>query len=281
MRIYITSDLHLGVDAKGDKIVEKLAQYVSQIGTKDDVLLIAGDIGSDDVSIANCLQLFRSFPGKKLAIAGNHDIWVARRRDTSLERYKRLSDIFSANGFHALEDEPVVLNGIGFAGAMGWYDRSFQDKIRVPNWYYELKSFPGKGTWNDANNVKWPFIDEQAVDWQVARLEQQLEALKTAGVSRMIVGIHHVPTKKLLFHPRWLLSKTMRFFNTFLGSERFAELLEANNHVVEHVVCGHIHRAADTKRNGVHYHSIGGGYKNKQLVTLDESFCVTRKMFSI
>ncbi len=279
MRIFIASDLHLGVSAQGDKSFRSLAKYVNEHGTEDDVLMILGDIGIDDVFVQKALQHFQDFRGKKLAIAGNHDVWVAQKRDTSSLRYHRQSAIFRFNGFHPLEDEPIVFGDIGFAGAMGWHDRTFRDEIGIPDVNYELKTFPKGEVWLDAHRVNWPYTDKEVVEMQLERLHAQLEALKASGVTRMIVGMHHVPTKELLFHPRWLLSKKMRFFNTFLGSQRFGTLLEADRSIPKLVFCGHIHRSANVIKPNIRYHSVGGSYASKQLIILDESLKMRRKSF--
>ncbi len=265
MRCFFTSDLHYGVNAKGDRSVEALALHACTTGKKDDVLLIGGDIATDDAHIRSCLALFAGFPGKRAAIAGNHDVWMEDERD-SLQRYMGLPALFREGGFHPLEEEPFIAGGIGFAGAMGWYDLTFRDEeINVPLSAYRTKAYPGPDPelWGDAICARWEGDDSDVTAWQLSRLERQLKLL--AGTSETVVLLHHVPTKRLLTRPRFLVPKKWRFMNAFLGSERLAETVRqlAPNSLV---VNGHIHMSGSVRVGDTDFLSIGGDYQSKQLV---------------
>ncbi|HTM68025.1 MAG TPA: metallophosphoesterase [Candidatus Binatia bacterium] len=278
MKTFFASDLHYGVNGQGNAAVRALATHLrSPNASRDDVLVLVGDIATDDKALRACLRLFREFPGRKLAVAGNHDVWV-EGEESSWTRYRRLSAIFRAAGFHPLEDEPIVIGGTAFAGSMGWYDYSFRDEeIGMPFRAYEKKTLPGAEhpLWNDANLVRWGMSDQDVTRWQAERLERHLSAL--AGSDDIVLAIHHVPTKRLLFHPRCLVPRETRFANAFLGSERFAEI--ACLHRVALVVNGHIHMAGDARIGETRFASIGGDYRGKQLIVRDRGRLV-RSMFT-
>jgi predicted phosphohydrolase len=272
---YFISDLHYGVNRKGDACVARLAERLRGEASAKDVLFLGSDLGTDDATVAACLGLFRSFPGRRFGILGNHDVWV-EPGDTSLARHARLQKLLDEEGFHPLERRSAVVDGWGLVGAMGWYDYSFRDPIGVPDASYREKRDPDTGfvVWNDARFVRWEMSDEEATEWQVQTLRARLAEL--AGVERILALVHHVPHKDLLFHPRFLVPRRWRFANAFLGSNRLAEVLEADSRVRE-VVNGHIHTARSARHARVRYHSIGGDYVVKQILAFDGR-CWVRSM---
>ncbi|MDD2786147.1 MAG: metallophosphoesterase [Patescibacteria group bacterium] len=265
--LYVTSDLHYRLDAQGDKATENLAQFVNNRSTRSDTLCIAGDIGSSDESIADCLALFAGFKGFKCAIAGNHDIWT--EEGDSLEHWKRLPDIFLKRDFWPLEAAPRVLGNLGLAGTIGWYDYSFRDEsLGVPIEAYRAKQcdrFPG--IWNDALYVRWSHSDESFTALTLDKLHRQVVSLENSGASEIIVLMHHLPTKKLLL-PSWLVPKAWRFNNAFLGSDCYATML-AQHPRVRCVVSGHSHLRRTAEVDGRLYAGIGGDYLYKDLLTWD------------
>ena len=266
MCIYITSDLHLGVSVRGDRTVGGLARFLERRGTPEDILIVAGDIATDDEHILQCLRLFHGFPGQKAAIAGNHDVWVEPNTITSLARYQGLPGLFRQAGFHPLEELPLLHGQVGFAGALGWYDYSFSDaRLNLPSEMYVQK--PG---WSDGQYVQWGCSDSEVVEQQLRQLEVQLQWLQQQ-VKEVVVVMHHVPAFQLLSFPwaRWLVPRQWRYLNAFLGSERFQELFGQYRRLVRTVVCGHIHLAHAARVNGQKYVSIGSTYEGKQLLILE------------
>ncbi len=278
MKVFMASDLHFGVGERGNRSVQALAAHVCARGRENDVLLLGGDLATDDDSITSCLSLFASFPGKRAAIAGNHDVWKEDQRN-ALERYRGLPSLFKAAGFHPLEEEPFIVNDVGFAGAMGWYDLSFRDEgIGVPAEAYRKKVYPGpeSAIWGDAIHADWGCSDEEVAEWQRSRLERQLRQI--AGTRETVVLTHHVPTKCLLKWPRFLVPKVWRFLNAFLGSERLGDTIRR---IAPHslVVSGHIHMSGDAKKGATRFVSIGGDYDEKQLV-VKEGDAIRRLAFA-
>ena len=267
MRFHFISDLHYGLRRVGDESVRALARSLEDVAAGDG-LLIGGDLGTGDAEVAACLALFSRFPGPKFAIAGNHDVWV-EAGESSWDRYRRLSDILRASGFHPLEDEPAIVGDVGLVGSLGWYDYSFRDDaLGIALTHYQQKIYPGweRPLWRDALRVCWGMSDADVTRWQVERLTKHLARLQ--GVSSVIALLHHVPSKQLLAHPRAMLPPLLRFANAFLGSGALADPLLADARV-RLVVSGHIHRAGEHRLGGTRFVSIGGSYHDKQCVTFD------------
>lgn len=268
MTVYATSDLHYGHSMKGDRAVCALAKHLSRVGQENDQLLIGGDLAVDDGSILECLNLFKSFPGSRMAVAGNHDIWVnPDEKRNSWERYEGLSDIFRTANFHSLEDAPLCIGDRAFVGTIGWYDYSFMDDIGVSLEDYERKeSERVRGGWRDAKYVRLPFDDNAMTEKMVNRLLAQLESVR--GAREVIVLTHHLVTKKLLFHPRWLVPMRWRFMNAFLGSSSIGRVITRFGNV-RRVICGHLHFHKTVRENDVEITSVGGDYEAKMLLAID------------
>jgi len=268
MTIYACSDLHYGHCRKGDAAVRSLARHLLDIGRESDQLLVGGDIATCDATITSCLDLFSAFPGQRMAIAGNHDVWVLpEEQRNSWDRYERLPDLFRAAGFHPLEESPIEVNERVFVGSMGWYDYSFQDEIGIPIEEYRAKrSSRVGGMWGDAYYARLPCNDVAMTEIMVERLRTALEQVKDAA--EVIVLTHHLPSKGLLFHPRCLVPKRWRYLNAFLGSRALGQVITRFSNV-RHVVCGHIHAHKSIRENGIRMTSIGGGYQSKMLLCLD------------
>lgn len=277
MRTFCVSDLHFGHDDWGDRSIDALARHVRLAGGPDDVLIAIGDHAVDDQGIITCLSKFHGFRGKTLAVAGNHDVWVGSDGDSWL-RYLGLADVFKEAGFRPLEVEPVVIGDTAFVGSMGWYDYSFRDPLDIGIDAYRAKTYPGDSvpSWNDATYVRWRATDPQMTEWMAERLSRHLDLV--ADASRIVVAIHHVPTKRLLMHPRCFVPRRWRFANAFLGSERFREVISRHGNV-RSVVNGHIHLARTVSVGGTAYASIGGGYDAKQLLVA-EGRAIKRLTFS-
>lgn len=277
--IFATSDLHYGVCPDGNAATRRLAAHLRGARSSD-VLLLAGDLGVGDETITECLALFRDFPGVKLAVPGNHDVWVPPDVGiNSHERRARLPKLFRTAGFHPLEDGPITIDGLGFAGCMGWYDYSFRNEsLRYPDDCYVSKCEPGSAepVWGDAQYVRWPWSDAEVTKREITRLDAHLRQL--SGVREVVVVTHHLPTSRLLFRPRALVSKFWRFANAFLGSDRLGEVIVRHPNV-RLAICGHIHDAREAAIGSQRFTSVGSDYEHKVLLSYDGSR-IKRQWFS-
>ncbi len=266
--IFIAGDLHFEHNHLGDKAVRKLAKYICEKSNTEDTLCLCGDIGSSEDSLNTALKLFHNFRGKKCAVLGNHDIWVFDESD-SLNQMRRSHKIMENHGFHPLEEKPLFLTNFAIVGSMGWYDYSFKDEnLGIDQSFYEDKIYPNSRQiiWNDALYVKWNYSDAEAVEYFANKLSMHLN--ETQNAKQVIAIMHHVPLKKLLFHPRWLVPKSYRFTNAFLGSERFSHIF-AKYKKVSNIFCGHAHMSREISTEGKKYICLGGDYFNKEIIEMN------------
>src|SRR5688572_9575180 len=144
MRLLATADLHYN-HAKSRPLADELIDRINArlLETPFDALLLVGDTAvADGDALERCLDRFH-FAGPKLFVAGNHELWTAGQdsyrlfTDDLLRRVRGLCWLW-------LEGEPVVIDGVGVAGTVGWYDYSFaQPELGVPRRFYEQKVSPG------------------------------------------------------------------------------------------------------------------------------------------
>lgn len=278
MRLLVTADLHFNHGRS-----QKLARdAIDQINAADaDVLLIVGDTATaDENQLETVLPLIR-FPGPKLFLCGNHELW-SRRDDSHQIFTDELPRRVREHGWHWLEEDPFVVDDVAIVGSVGWYDYSYAPaSLNVPHRFYAAKVSPGAAAhltahqhllagddvspeaheivarWNDGKFIKLHRSDETFLEERLAGLAQSL-ARVPAG-KRIVAGVHHIPFSQLLpprHTPAW------DFARAYLGSDRIGQLLLADPRIT-HVFCGHSHFAADARIHHLHAINIGSGYRQK------------------
>lgn len=252
LQIAFSSDLHVDQGVS----VEELESLVREIQSiSPDVFILGGDIaGGVSGLTAEIFQLFRTCAPVCLTVPGNHDLWVfadSECRD-SWEAYERYQDYARAAGFIPLDsDGPVCVDGVGFAGCMGWYDYSFRD-VRLDGLVsydqYVAKSVPEFDIgWNDGNYISWSDTDEKVTVEQLRRITSQLELLEADPAVREIVVVnHHLPYELLLRRPEIDTHRGCRWNigNAWMGSRRFGKMYDQFEKIST-VICGHTHFAKE------------------------------------
>jgi hypothetical protein len=286
MRILATADLHYN-HGKSRRLADELIDRINTLSF--DLLLLIGDTGTaDGDAIEQCLSRFL-FPGPKLFIAGNHELWTHGENSHQLFKEQLPKRIKSA-GWHWLEGNPYMTDHFAIVGSVGWYDYSFaQPQLGIPQRFYEQKVSPGAAgqldkythlleqaddvpphareifaRWNDGQFVKLHRSDEQFLDELLADLRRQLESLTNKPI---LAAIHHLPFADLLppsHNAQWDFAKA------YLGSDKLGQLLLQfpNIHTL---LCGHSHFQADAQINHIRAMNIGSGYRSKQFVLLETS----------
>ena len=278
MRLLATADLHFN-HARSRPLAEDLIARMNRVDA--DVLLVIGDTApADGDALERCLALF-DFPGPKLFVAGNHELWTSGPDSHALFK-EDLPRRVRALGWHWLQDEPYVRDGIAIVGSLGWYDYSFASaKLGIPHRFYERKVSPGAAQrlsefasllepsddippiareivarWNDGKHVKLHRSDAEFV----AELIEQLDAqLSTVAADRVVAAVHTLPFAELLPPCR---HDQRDFAHAFLGSRRLGELL-LRFPKISHVLCGHSHMPAEVDIGHLTAINIGSGYRWK------------------
>lgn len=262
--LYVTSDLHFGHSSEGNRAIESLARWLKEHCQPEDVLLLGGDLSNDDDGIRSCLRLFRNVEARKAAIAGNHDVWVSAEAD-SWERFLHTADLFEQEGFHPLEREPLIVGDVAYVGTMGWYDYSFREHIDIALEWYRSKVFPGdhEPIWSDAAYVRWNHSDAEVAALLAEKFARHLDEVRDAPA--VVPILHHLPTRNLLFRPRFLVPRRWRFANAFLGSERFGDIIASRSNI-RTAFCGHSHMQRAARIGRATCWSVGSDYAKPRLL---------------
>lgn len=288
MRIIVTADLHYDI-ARSREPARAIARDICAQGA--DVLLVLGDVAGRDANIVReCLNLFDPFRGRKLFIAGNHDIWT-RPGECSLERYEQtLPAICRDAGFHPLDLEPLTMGDVGFVGSMGWYDFGYRPAwLKIPLRFYREKIAPGAAArfsryrhllaerhdvpesamnigarWMDGEHVRLPMSD---LDFCHRLLERFTAGLAATArrCERIVAAFHHVPFAAFVppaRNPSWA------FAGAYLGSDLFGEAALAEPKV-HHVFCGHSHLPGRLRAGQLECVNVGCTYVQKRYELLE------------
>jgi len=287
MRLVVTADLHYELEQHRDA-VRALADAMCR--EKADALVLAGDLFAHDLDcLRECLALFESFPGEKLLVAGNHDLWTTD--GDSFELYDESIPAVAAEcGFHDLDKEHCIVGDVGIVGTVGWYDYSFRDQsLGIPLQFYELKAGPGyaladpelrrliapaqklprkalaaRSYWNDGRMIRWKLNDRLFSALTVERVESQVAAVE-AEVRAIVAITHHLPFIELVVHKD---DASWDFANAFMGSVALGEALRRHDKV-RLAICGHSHHRCAAQVGHIAVVNVGSTYQKKRYVVRD------------
>ncbi|MDL2225575.1 metallophosphoesterase [Eubacteriales bacterium OttesenSCG-928-M02] len=169
MAVFAIADLHLsGTQEKSMDIFgknwenhgEKIATHWNSIITKEDVVLIPGDI-SWAMKLEEAAQDFLylgALPGTKVLLRGNHDYWW-----TSINKVRRA---LPPNTFALQNDAFILPDGTAICGTRGWVT-------------------PGSTAYGKD--------EEKIYNREIGRLRLSLEDAKRKGAPIRVVMMHYPP----------------------------------------------------------------------------------------
>lgn len=258
MIIVAAADLHLSPKTLDQPA--RLQERASALAA--DVLIIAGDLTTGSLAqFASAFRALSVFPGPKLFVPGNHDLWQkAEGRDTWRRYEAELAEVAAAAGFHYLDAAPFIHEGHGFVGAMGWYDYTTR-QVEPPDADLKLSpatlSSPGGAfrtrsgrrnlawedltpddyrtkalqcqddnvlqglVWNDGFYIDWKRTDEGMVGYFCEKLEQQAEQV-APEVDHLVAVTHFVPFPQILPTAKTV---TGAYIRAFAGSSRLGDTI--------------------------------------------------------
>ncbi|MGN6725339.1 MAG: metallophosphoesterase [Tepidisphaeraceae bacterium] len=282
MRLIVTADLHFNHKRSRPLAIDLIERINQRSG---DVLLLIGDTAAaDGDDLEQALSSIR-FPGPKLFVAGNHELWT-NGPDSHHLFQESLPARVRALGWQWLETEPFVAGDVALVGSIGWYDYSFAPRsLGIPDRFYEAKISPGAAErlngyahllgddvpdaatdifarWNDGRHIKLGRSDHEFLQERMSQLKENLASLTAR---RIVAAVHHVPFEELL-PPRH--SPTWDFARAYLGTAQMGQLLAADPRVT-HVLCGHSHFPIDQSIGTLRAINVGSGYREKRLLELD------------
>ena len=245
MKIAYKSDIHLDFWVK-EKNRNKIKDFIKNIlfPKTADVLIIAGDLGHDNLQNALFLEEIKKYYGVVLVTFGNHDLYLLD--EESLNKYKtshaRLSELKEyirfIEGVYFLDGDIADVAGIKILGAGGWYDFSYAVRHGI-----SLEVI--RGQWevimSDAKYIH-PKIDPPTFS------SFEKEKIRSFIYDADIVFTHVPPLYIKCFD-----DVLMNSFYTFYGYDLFA-----NN--VKYWIFGHCHQAHDFYYDTVRFLSSPLGY---------------------
>jgi hypothetical protein len=251
MRLAFTSDIH--IDLNGAAVLAALVERTRVVAP--DVLVVAGDIATGAVTYLDTLLQLRAVVPHLLVVAGNHDVWSAPEAvSKGLDAWKRLDSLLPAlcaeAGAQLLDAGPVVIEGVGFAGTLGWYDLTTREALLdAPIEAYRAGQWQGL-RWTDHQYAVWLAPDGRRMEMEevAAALRDRLRAhLSQLEARRIVVATHTLPFEAQIHrkaHPGW------RFANAFMGSLPLGDLIRSDPRVVL-AIAGHTHHGSDLRFGGL------------------------------
>jgi 3',5'-cyclic AMP phosphodiesterase CpdA len=234
MRIAVTSDLHLF-----PRWLNKIQQLAAQLeALEPDVLILAGDTGEPIEFFMQGLAIFRHVCNRRAVIAGNHDVWH-RVGDHSSELLwdALLAEAAAVYDYTWLEQETLVIDGLGIGGSLAWYDYGGRHPaLEFDEAFYE---FIKHQVSNDANYVDWPWSDREFAQMVSDAFLHRLDALQAAPDIENILVATHVPLFKECVRPVQNLMQGISnayYANVSLGKE----VIKRSK--VRAIISGHVHQ---------------------------------------
>ena len=249
MRIACLTDFHIDYGPLNREALPYLAVEIEKAAP--DVVAIAGDIATNLNSLAVTLKALSGFARTNVFVPGNHDVWCRigegpKKPGCSRRRYERdLAEASERGGFHYLPSHPLIVNGVGFAGTIGWYDYSFRrpdldDRITLD--HYRSKQY-GSHQWYDVVCADWGASDEEVAQSMEADLARDLDTLTREHAQAIVCVTHHVPFRNCVEYKGFV---GWDFFSAYMGSEGLGRIM-LDRPSVRLALFGHTHTIYDTQ----------------------------------
>jgi predicted phosphohydrolase len=233
IKLAITSDLHWPMTP--EPAIADMAQQVARYDPR--ALILAGDVAELLHGLTECLALIKQFVTCPIwMLPGNHDLW---HRTVSSQRLweGRLRETVETSGCHWLEGRSFVVDGVGVAGTVAWYDYSAAD----PSVHTTAYTFARKKQYfnMDAQYIDWPWSDQEFAAMVAEPFLAEMDKLDADDAVRQTVVVTHVPLLECQMCRRpdnldWSFSNAY-FGNLTLG----AKVLQRRK--VTHIISGHTH----------------------------------------
>ncbi|QPF94522.1 metallophosphoesterase family protein [Bradyrhizobium commune] len=251
--LFATSDLHSSF-SENRRIIDQMRPE-----SRDDWLIVAGDVDDTFSKIEKTLSLLRSRYAKVIWTPGNHDLWTLRDDPVQLRgvaRYQALVQMCRDNDILTPEDEYAI-----------WPDESGPVTI-VPLFLLYDHSWLAPGTRTKRESLQYayqtgivcademllhpsPYPDRES--WCSARLSEAESRLLALGPDVKTVLVGHWP---LIRQP----TQALRFpeFAQWCGTTRTADWHIRFRASV--VVYGHLHIPRTAYYDGVRFEEVSVGY---------------------
>ncbi|KGX86620.1 metallophosphoesterase [Pontibacillus litoralis] len=253
MIIGVLADLHIDMNdqATETSVIEALVTISKQ--KKLDALILAGDLANDyQVSLHALNQLKSSLNIPCLFVPGNHDLWnIHHPNMRTWDIYKCLesySDNLTKSPF-SLSDNWVVI------GDIGWYDYKFADSSFSINQLEEMTL--NERVWKDKHYTNWNMTYPELQTLFQQKLEKQIKLHESKNI---ILVTHVVPHSNFIVPTP---DHTWSYFNAFLGSPKYGELIKKYSSSIKYAISGHVHFRKTFKIDKTTYINNSLGYRKQ------------------
>jgi hypothetical protein len=256
LRLLVFSDLHIdlvGGPARQRQLVAELAELIG--AAAPDVLVFAGDLSNSLEPVSRTLRPLALGRLGNLLVPGNHDAWLSepelRNGSSSPAHLARLRGLVEGAGWSWLPGQPRQLGGWGFAGTLGWYDRSYADpSLGASTEMYRRGTFGGT-RWNDMPFARFTdpagirLDDPEVFARYLAEMRADLANLGLApdGAGPPTVAVSHtLPYRALLVERPW--DRGWTYCQAFMGGAGLGALYDSLP-AIRLVAAGHTHIPRD------------------------------------
>lgn len=222
------------------------------------VLVIAGDISNNMMVTKKVIEAAAEVYEYVVVVEGNHDHY---ENDMTVDDGAALLTKLVAhctNVFHVKHDTGLLLDGVAFFGATGWYDfKAYENQ--------GISDFTARQAWKTySNDSRYPDFGakspESLATEQAINLAAQVKLASIDDeVKSIVVATHMSPRGDIMEwksnQPVWN-ALTPSYVNTALS-----QVLDADeNHKIRYWIYGHTHTRKMTEINGVIYANNARGY---------------------
>jgi len=228
MRILAISDLH--TDFRENML---LVEQLSDVTYQRDILIAAGDISDRLDTLKSTLALFRAKFMKIFYVPGNHELWVRKERQTSVEKFFSVLALCETLD---IQTSPAKVDAVWVVPLFSWYEPQFDADNSGDR--------DSLGAWADFYLCKWPTDIGQVCDFFLKMNEPRLLAYDGPVISFS----HFLPRRDLLPAVERLRFKGLPKVAGCAALDTQIRSLKSGVHVF-----GHSHISCDRVIDGVRY----------------------------
>jgi predicted phosphodiesterase len=228
MRILAISDLH--TDFRENML---LVEQLSDVTHQRDILIAAGDISDRLDTLKSTLALLRAKFMKIFYVPGNHELWVRKERQTSVEKFFSVLALCETLD---IQTSPEKVDAVWIVPLFSWYEPQFDADNSADN--------DSLGGWADFYLCKWPTDIGQVCDFFLKMNEPRLLAYDGPVISFS----HFLPRRDLLPAVERLRFKGLPKVAGCAALDQQIRSLKSGVHVF-----GHSHISCDRVIDGIRY----------------------------
>jgi hypothetical protein len=228
MRILAISDLH--TDFRENML---LVEQLSDVTYQRDILIAAGDISDRLDTLKSTLALLRAKFMKIFYVPGNHELWVRKERQTSVEKFFSVLALCETLD---IQTSPAKVDTVWIVPLFSWYEPQFDADNSGDN--------DSLGGWADFYLCKWPTDIGQVCNFFLNMNEPRLLSYDGPVISFS----HFLPRRDLIPAVERLRFKGLPKVAGCAALDTQIRSLKSGVHVF-----GHSHIGCDRVIDGVRY----------------------------